>query len=115
MIPSKFEAASGPLMEAFSAGVAAGCSNVTSLPEQAGDAALVFDPDSVDEIADAVMRLWTDEALRRELVRRGKARVSSLSWRTTALTFRAHYRRVAGIPLSEEETRLIGGNSRATA
>ena len=44
-IPSRFEAASGPLWEAFAAGTPATCSNVTSLPRQAGDAAIVFDPD----------------------------------------------------------------------
>ena len=52
VIPTLFEAASFPLWEAFQAGVPAACSNVTSLPEQAGDAALLFDPTSIDSMVD---------------------------------------------------------------
>ena len=68
VLPTLFEAASFPLWEAFEAGVPAACSNVTSLPAQAGDAAILFDPTSVPAIADAIERLWTDAALRRSLI-----------------------------------------------
>jgi glycosyltransferase involved in cell wall biosynthesis len=84
IIPTLFEAASGPLWEAFAAGVAAACSNVTSLPEQADGAALIFDPDDPFAIADAVARLWTDSALRAQLVDRGRRNVSRYSWDRTA-------------------------------
>jgi glycosyltransferase involved in cell wall biosynthesis len=107
VIPTKFEAASFPLWEAFSAGVAAACSNVTSLPEQAGDAALIFDPDSPEEMATAIERLWGDERLRRTLIERGKTRVQSFNWERTTRTFRAHYRRLAGRPLNEEDRALV--------
>ena len=107
MIPTKFEAASFPLWEAFSAGVAAASSNVTSLPEQAGDAALLFDPDSLDDMAAAIDRLWNDSALRRLLIERGRARVDAFRWDRTARTFRAHYRRLAGRPLSHEDQSLV--------
>jgi glycosyltransferase involved in cell wall biosynthesis len=107
VIPTKFEAASFPLWEAFSAGVAAASSNVTSLPEQAGDAALLFDPDSSDDMAAAIDRLWNDSELRRLLIAKGRARVEAFSWDRTARTFRAHYRRLAGRPLSHEDQGLV--------
>jgi glycosyltransferase involved in cell wall biosynthesis len=107
VIPTKFEAASGPLWEAFEAGVPAACSNVTSLPEQAGDAALIFDPDRPSEIAGAVARLWTDADLRATLAARGRRRVESLSWERTARIFRAHYRRLAGRTLDDADRDLL--------
>ena len=106
IIPTLFEAASGPLWEAFAAGVPAACSNVTSLPDEAGDAAIVFDPLDVDAIASAIAALWQDEELRDRLVRRGRARVAHLSWDRTARIFRAHYRRLGGRTLSEEDLDL---------
>ena len=110
IIPSKFEAASGPLWEAFALGVPAACSNVTSLPEQAGDAALIFDPNQPDEIADAILRLWTDEALCRSLAERGRDRLTDFSWDRTARHFRAHYRRLGGRPLSEDDQALLAAD-----
>jgi glycosyltransferase involved in cell wall biosynthesis len=107
IIPSLFEAASFPLWEAFLAGVPAACSNVTSLPAQAGDAAIVFDPRDVAQIAEAVARLWTDAALGAELVRRGRASVARFSWDRTARLFRAHYRRLAGRALGAEDAALL--------
>jgi glycosyltransferase involved in cell wall biosynthesis len=107
VIPTKFEAASGPLWEAFLEGSPAGCSRVTSLPEQAGDAALLFDPDSPAEIADVVRRLWTDADLRATLVERGRQNVSRFSWDRTARAFRAHYRRVCGREVSTEDLEYI--------
>ena len=107
VIPTKFEAASGPLWEAFAAGVPAACSNVTSLPDQAGDAALLFDPCQPEEIAGAIHQLWRDEALRRSLVERGKRNVARFTWERTARIFRAHYRRIANRCLSEEDHTLL--------
>src|SRR4029077_12189294 len=89
VIPSLFEAASAPLWEAFLAGVPAACSNVTSLPDQAGDAALVFDPDDIDAIGEAIRRLWFDEQLRERLITAGHRRVQEFSWGRAARLFRA--------------------------
>ena len=111
VIPTKFEAASFPLWEAFLARVPAACSTVTSLPEQAGDAALSFDPDSSDEIANALRSLWSDKVLRAKLIDRGRENVSRLSWEQTARIFRAHYRHIGGRKLSEEDLCLLAGNS----
>jgi glycosyltransferase involved in cell wall biosynthesis len=107
IVPTKFEAASFPLWEAFVSGAPAACSNVTSLPEQAGGAALIFDPEKPEEIAEATLRIWTDEALRRTLLERGHTNVARFSWERTARIFRAHYRRLAGGPLTEEDRALI--------
>ena len=103
VIPSRFEAASFPLWEAFLAGAPAACSNVTSLPAQAGDAALVFEPQDPNAIADAIRRLWRDDDLRRTLVERGHRNVARFTWERTARTFRAHYRRLTGRPLAAED------------
>ena len=107
VIPTLFEAASGPLNDAFLAGAPAACSNVTSLPRQAGDAALVFDPRDPADIARAVERLWTDADLRRTLAERGRARVSRFTWDRTARHFRALYRQIAKRPLTDEDRHLL--------
>ena len=107
VVPSLFEAASFPMWEAFRAGPPVACSNVTSLPAQAADAALVFDPADRGAIAAAVRRLWTDAALRDDLVRRGRERVALFTWSRTARTFRALYRRLAGRPLDAADRTLL--------
>jgi glycosyltransferase involved in cell wall biosynthesis len=107
VIPTKFEAASFPLWEAFMMGVPVACSNVTSLPQQAGDSALLFDPDNSEEIARQIHRLWTDDKLRYELIERGKQNVSRFSWERTARIFRAHYRQIAKRSLNDEDMELL--------
>ena len=111
VIPTRFEAGSFPLWEAFIMGVPAACSNVTSLPEQAGDAALLFDPNQPEEMACQIHRLWTDEKLRSELVEKGKKNVARFSWEHTARVFRAHYRRIAKRELTDEDRELISSPS----
>jgi glycosyltransferase involved in cell wall biosynthesis len=110
VLPTKFEAASFPLWEAFLSGTPAACSAVTSLPEQAGGAALLFNPDRPDEIASAVRSLWGDQELRQTLVERAHENVAQLSWERTARMFRAHYRRIAGRELSKEDLHLLSSD-----
>ncbi len=107
VIPSLFEAASGPLYEAWLEGVAAACSTVTSLPEQAGDAALLFDPYSVEAIAGAIAQLAAKPGLREELQTRGARRLQDFSWERTAKAYRAVYRRAAHRALNEEDRWLL--------
>lgn len=107
VVPTLFEAASGPLFEAWLEGTPAACSTVTSLPEQAGDAALLFDPFSVESIAHAVALLATDPLLREQLRDRGTARLQDFSWRRTAQAYRAVYRRASRRTLSEEDRWLL--------
>lgn len=103
IIPTLFEAASAPIFEAWQHDVAVACSAVTSLPEQAGDAALLFDPLSVDEIADAIKRMVSDPVLRAYLRSRGVERLQSCDRERTAKSYRAVYRRAAGVSLNEED------------
>jgi glycosyltransferase involved in cell wall biosynthesis len=107
VFPSLFEGWGLPVLEAFEAGLPVACSTVTSLPDLAGDAALLFDPTDVTAIAESVARLWSDDALCRTLASRGQAVAARYTWDRTARTFRALYRLVGGRPLAEEDRTLI--------
>lgn len=82
--PSLYEGFGLPVLEAMACGVPVLASNVTSLPEVAGDAALLVDPYSVEAIADGLARLLADAALRRELSGRGITRAAEFTWDRTA-------------------------------
>lgn len=82
--PSRFEGFGIPPIEAMSVGTPVACSNTTSLPEVVGDAAITFDPESVDEIKAAILKVWNDKALRAELIKRGYKQVKKFSWQTMA-------------------------------
>ena len=73
-----------PPLEAMASGVPVMCSNRSSLPEVAGDAALYFDPESVEQISAAMERLLTDSALREQLIERGLRRACQFSWEKCA-------------------------------
>ncbi len=110
IVPTLFEATSGPVFEAWQDSVPVACSNVTSLPDQVRDAALLFDPYSVEQIANAVARLAADSVLRDSLVRKGKNRLKDFSWERTAKAYRALYRRLARRPMTEEDRHLLNWN-----
>jgi len=107
VFPSLFEGWGLPVLEAFTCGVPVACSNVTALPEVAGDAALMFDPHDVEQIAMAVARLWQDADLRSDLVARGTQRARAFSWQKTARLLRAHYRRILGVRLTDDDKALL--------
>jgi glycosyltransferase involved in cell wall biosynthesis len=71
-------------------------SNTSSMPEVAGDAALLVDPRSVEAISNALTRLLTEPALRRELVSRGRTQRARFSVRRTAEQYRELYEQAAG-------------------
>jgi glycosyltransferase involved in cell wall biosynthesis len=112
VVPTLFEAASYPLFEAWQHNVPVACSTVTSLPEQAGDAALLFDPHSVSDIADALSQMATDTNLLERLRQAGSRRVADFTKERTARTYRAVYRRASGRPLSEEDGSLLNAIAR---
>jgi glycosyltransferase involved in cell wall biosynthesis len=107
IFPSLFEGGGLPVLEAFHEGIPVACSNVTALPEYGGDAALLFDPFSIESIADAWRRMTTDANLRETLRQRGSQRIGLFSWERTAKMYRALYRQVAGVPLSDEDQVLL--------
>lgn len=63
-----------PQLEAFVLGCPVATSGIFGIPEQVGDAALLFQPDDVEEIAECIQRLWTDDQLCRQLVEKGYER-----------------------------------------
>lgn len=106
-IPTLFEAASGPMFEAWREATPVACASVTSLPEQAHGAALLFDSQSIESIADALGEISTNRDLRDELVERGTRRLRDFSWTRTARAYRAVYKRAAGRSLFDDERRLL--------
>jgi glycosyltransferase involved in cell wall biosynthesis len=107
VFPSSFEGWGLPVVEAFHEGTPVACADATSLPEVAGDAALLFPADSPTRLAEQLVRLWRDEGLRARLTALGRERAAALSWTRTARIFRAHYRRIAGRPLGPEDRDLL--------
>jgi glycosyltransferase involved in cell wall biosynthesis len=107
VFPSRFEGFGMPVVEAFRLGLPVACSNATSLPEVAGDAALLFDPGDPDAAAAAIRRLWTDDVLRTDLARRGREQVRRFSWDEVARRCRALYRMVGRRALDEADRELL--------
>ncbi len=73
-----------PLIEAMEAGVPIISGNVTSLPEVAGDAALLVNPADITEVKNAMLKLYRDEKLQQELVEKGKRQKQKFSWDRSA-------------------------------
>ena len=82
--PSRYEGFGFPVLEGFAARVPVLTSNVSAMPEVAGDAAVLVDPDDVDAIAGGLDRILEDEGLREELKTAGTARLASFTWERSA-------------------------------
>ena len=92
-VPSLYEGFGMPVLEAMARGVPVACSNASSLPEVAGDAALTFDPYDERAIADALERLLSDRAEAERLRVLGLERVREFTWERTARMTLESYRR----------------------
>jgi glycosyltransferase involved in cell wall biosynthesis len=98
VFPSLYEGFGLPPLEAMAAGVPVVTSNVSSLPEVVGDAALLIDPLDAAAIADAMARVLRDPVLNADLVRRGLERVKAFSWERSVARTRQVYTEVLGEP-----------------
>jgi glycosyltransferase involved in cell wall biosynthesis len=98
VFPSLYEGFGLPVLEAMDRSVPVACSDASSLPEVAGDAALLFDPYDVAQVAQAIERLLGDNALREQLIARGIERVKQFTWERTARGSIDSYARALGLP-----------------
>jgi len=90
--PSHYEGFGLPVLEAMTLGAPVVTSNTSSLPEVAGDAALLVDPKDSTNLAEAILRVISDSQLRHELIQKGKERAKLYSWEKTAKATLQAYR-----------------------
>jgi glycosyltransferase involved in cell wall biosynthesis len=95
VFPSLWEGFGFPVLEAFASGTPVVTSNLSALPEIAGEAAVLVDPYQVDAIRDAMLRLAEDEALRSHLAAAGLLRAQQFSWDACAKRVLGVYRTIA--------------------
>ena len=93
VFPSLYEGFGLPVLEAMARGVPVACSNRSALPEVAGDAALLFDPEDVEAIRVATERLLDDASLAERLRIAGRERAARFTWERTAQLTVESYRR----------------------
>ena len=89
--PSLYEGFGLPVLEAMAAGIPAITSNVSSLPEVAGPAALMVDPESVEQLSEAIVKLLSSPELAKTYSALGRERAKTFSWDNTAAeTYKAY-------------------------
>src|SRR5262249_43237029 len=97
--PSLYEGFGLPPLEAMASGTPVVTSRISSLPEVVGDAAVLVDPYSVEDIADGLARVLGDEPLRAALVDRGRQRGPQVSWERAVRAGHSRYMRGLGVPV----------------
>lgn len=98
VLPSLYEGFGLPALEAMACGTPLACSDRSPLPELAGGAAELFDPENIEEMAAALRRLLADPELRRRRAAAGLARAAAFSWERTARLTAGSYQRAASGP-----------------
>lgn len=93
VFPSLYEGFGLPVLEAMQRGLPVACSSSSSLPEIAGDAALLFDPENTMALATAIGRLLKDDELCMRLAAAGRRRAAGFTWERTARETLAAYER----------------------
>ncbi|UCG58424.1 MAG: glycosyltransferase family 4 protein [Phycisphaerales bacterium] len=94
--PSLYEGFGLPVLEAMQCGCPVVASNATSIPEVAGDAAMLFDPCDTGAIAEALYKILTDEIAREQLIASGFRQAAKYSWRRCAETMLTAVRQAKG-------------------
>jgi glycosyltransferase involved in cell wall biosynthesis len=94
VLPSLYEGFGMPLVEAMASGVPVAASQTSAIPEVCRDAAVYFQPESPESIAEKVVLVLEDEKLRQRLIARGKARARDFSWKKAAAETLAFYEAV---------------------
>jgi glycosyltransferase involved in cell wall biosynthesis len=100
VFPSLYEGFGLPVLEAMRRGVPVACSDRSALPEVAGDAALLFDPERPAEIATAIERMLTDENQADRLREAGRRQAARFTWEATARETLRSYERALGRSLA---------------
>ena len=100
-MPSVYEGAGLPVVEAMACGTPVVCSNASSLPEMGGEAARYFDPYDVGAMAEAIRAVWTDADQRAEMRKRGLVQAAKFSWDQAAAQTLAVYQRLLGSPAGD--------------
>jgi glycosyltransferase involved in cell wall biosynthesis len=95
-LPSLYEGFGIPVLESMACGTPVLTSNVSSLPEVAGDTGIMVNPSDQDAITGALERLITDAALRADLSRRGLERAKTFTWDAAAQQLASVYRSMLG-------------------
>lgn len=88
VMPSYFGPTNIPPLEAMALGCPTAVSNKYAMPEQVGDAGLLFNPDSPEEIAGCIKQMWCDESLRQEMIRKGNRQIKK--WTLESFAGRFH-------------------------
>lgn len=84
VLPSLYEGFGLPVLEAMTYDCPVVTSNISSLPEAGGDAALYFDPTNVSDIAKTIDKVLSNEKLRQDMIKKGQSQVKKFSWEKTA-------------------------------
>lgn len=84
VLPSLYEGFGLPILEAMRYGCPVATSNVSSMPEAGGDAALYFDPNNIEDIEEKIERILTDRSLREKMIEKGNTHYKKFTWEKAA-------------------------------